>query len=46
MAELTDVLSNPALHRGASLGAVSREYEVLSLRLQEMYGEWEALAAE
>src|SRR5439155_18461800 len=46
LAELTGVLSNPALNRGASLGDVSREYETLTHRLQEMYGEWEALAAE
>jgi hypothetical protein len=46
LAELTDVLANPALHRGASIVDVSREYETLSHRLQELYGEWEALAAD
>jgi ATP-binding cassette, subfamily F, member 3 len=44
LAELTDMLSNPAHLRSASIGDVSREYETLSHRLQELYGEWEALA--
>ncbi len=44
LAELTAVLANPAGHRGVSLGEVSREYDQLSHRLQELYGEWEATA--
>jgi ATP-binding cassette subfamily F protein 3 len=46
LAELTAMLSNPSLHRNASIGDVSREFDSLSQRLQEMYGEWEGLAVE
>jgi ATP-binding cassette subfamily F protein 3 len=42
--ELTAVLSNPSEHRSANLGEVSREYDALTQRLQELYGEWEAMA--
>jgi hypothetical protein len=46
LAELTAVLANPAQHRGLNLGDVSREYDSLSHRLQELYGEWETASAE
>jgi ATP-binding cassette subfamily F protein 3 len=46
LAELTNVLSNPSALRGGSIGDVSREYEALTHRLQELNGEWEVLAAE
>jgi ATP-binding cassette subfamily F protein 3 len=46
LAEVTGVLSNPAGHAGVHLGDVSREYDTLSQRLQELYGEWEILAGE
>ena len=46
LSELTAVLANPTQHRGINLGDVSREYDSLSHRLQELYGEWEGLAVE
>jgi ATP-binding cassette subfamily F protein 3 len=46
LAEVTGVLSNPAGHAGVHLGDVSREYDTLSQRLQELYGEWESLAGD
>jgi ATP-binding cassette, subfamily F, member 3 len=46
LAELTDVLSNPNQHRNVNLGEVTREYESLTHRLQELYGDWETLAEE
>jgi ATP-binding cassette subfamily F protein 3 len=46
LSELTAVLADPAQHRGTNLGDVSREYDSLSHRLQELYGDWEGLAIE
>jgi ATP-binding cassette subfamily F protein 3 len=46
LAEITDVLSNPSQHRNVNLGEITREYESLTHRLQELYGEWETLAEE